>query len=242
MADDDGSLAVIIPAMDPDLDTLAWTLERVGAQDYPVEEVVIVDSSERPIDAINSDAVNARVMQEPGMGIGEARRAGMESVDTQYVAHIDTDTIFLTETYFSEAIERLQDPAVAAAGGTTYPLDGNIQGRAIALFNRFNPTTLSTYNLVFERRLCSEGACFFPGQGRGEDITMRDQLKQFGRIEQMSGQTMGTEMPTERQGLIRDVVVGTITGAVAGAVSGYARDFLRDVGEDAREQVEEDLS
>lgn len=236
----DGSLSVVIPTYQPDATNLVRTIDSIGDQDYPVEEVVIVNSGPDPLE-VNSQKVRTRVIESPETGTGEARREGMESVDTEYVAHFDEDAVLLREDYFSDAVERLQKPDVSAVGGTVFPLRGNVGGRAIALADRFNPSSLGTHHIVHRRALCTEGECFYPGQGRGEDISIRRELQQHGHIERMQGQGALKDLPTARQGLARDLIVGTVTGAIAGAVSGYIRDQVSDVGSALVSEVDEDL-
>lgn len=234
------SLSVIIPTKDPDPTPLARTIDAIGDQTYPVEEVLVVDSSAEPI-RVRSDKVDTRVLHRPDLAVGEARRVGLNETNSEYVAHFDEDAVALKDTYFEEAISRLQQPDVSAVGGTVFPLRGNASGRAIAFLDRFNPSSLSTRNIVHRRALCADGGCLFPGQGRGEDITLRRELKQYGRIERMTNQAVLKDLPTTRQGLARDLIVGTVTGAVAGAISGWARDNLSDLGRAALREADEDL-
>lgn len=234
-----GTLSVVIPTKGPDPSHLARTLDSIGEQDYPVEEVIIVDGTDGRLD-VSSDDVSVRVVHRPDMPRGDARREGMRLANSKYVAHFDEDAVLMDEDYFSEAVRRLQQPDVSAVGGTVFPIRGNPDGQAVALLDRFNPTTLGSHNIVHERALCTEGECFFFGQGRGEDISIRRELSQHGKIERMERGSL-KDLPTLRQEIVRDLVIGTFTGAIAGAASGWVRDKLEDAGRTIRTEAEEDL-
>jgi|APHM01.1.fsa_nt_gi Glycosyltransferases, probably involved in cell wall biogenesis len=209
----------IIPVYDPNPEYLARTLDSIGKQSQPVEEVVIMDSSPVPLDA-ESDEVPVRVVHVPEAGIGEARRQGMQQASTDLVSHMDEDAVLLDSDYFSRAVGELQDPDVAGVGGTVFPIEGNPFGRGIALADRFNPTSLGTHHLVHDRRLCGDGKCVRPGMDRGEDATIRQQLQSVGELRRMDDQAALKDLPTTRQergGEIMTAVLSAIVSSVASA-------------------------
>jgi len=237
----DGRVAAVIPVKAPHAGHLAQTIDSVGEQSYDPKEVVVVDSSPTPV-SVTSDAVDVTTIQRPDAGIGEARREGMRETDAEYIAHLSEDAVLLRSNYFSEAVGRLDAPDVSAVGGTVFPIRGNRDGRAIALLDRFNPSSLGTHHLVHRKALCDAGACFYSGQGRGEDRTVRSELRQYGRIERLSNQAAMKDLPTKRQSIARDLIIGSLTGAIAGAASGWVRDNVDDFGGSALERVDSDLT
>jgi len=234
-------VAAVIPVHNPDQATLARTIDSVGEQDYPETEVVVVDSSPEPL-RISSEAVETTTIRRPEAGIGEARREGIDATTAEYIAHMDEDAILLRPDYFSQAVEQLDEPQTAAVGGTVFPLRGNPGGKAIALADKFNPTSLGTHHIVHRAALCSGASCVFPGQGRGEDRTIRNELQQYGQIKRLTDQAALKDLPTTRQSITRDLLVGTVGGALAGAASGWVQDNLSTLLSRARAEVEEDLS
>lgn len=222
-----GAVTVVIPVMDPNAQYLAETINSVSRQDYPVKEVLLVDASQSPVE-VNSD-VPVRVLHKPGLGIGASRREGVKEADTKYVAHLDEDAVLLDRDYFSEAVGLIQKPGVSAAGGTVFPIRGNSFGRAIAVLDRLNPSDLGTHYLVHEVQQTPGGAGIPVGMGRGEDITIRRQLKQFGQVERMSDKGALKDLPTSRQSAVRDLLVSTASGALAGVLTSFVQDRLRGI-------------
>jgi len=137
-----------------------------------------------------------------------------------YIIDMDEDAVFLRDDYVSTALEKLQDAENAAAGGAVYPIRGNKEGKAIAFADRFNPFDLGTHNLVSPRRLCSgeNAEVCFPMDGRGEDLTIRRQVRRRGNIVRMSDQPILKDLPTTRQEDTRNTLLGTIAGGVIAGI------------------------
>jgi len=238
---DDGRMAAVIPVKDPNAVHLSQTIDSIGDQTYTPKEVIVVDSSATPL-AINSDVVNVNTIRRPDAGIGEARREGMREADAEYIAHLSEDAVILRSDYFAEAVDRLDQPDVSAVGGTVFPIRGNREGKAIAVLDKFNPSSLGTHHIIHKKALCDGSACFHSGQGRGEDRTLRSELRQYGRIERMGDHAAMKDLPTKRQSLARKVIIGSLTGAIAGAASGWARDNLSEFGGSIRQRADSDLT
>lgn len=226
MPRDDGRVTAVIPVKDPNPRRLAQTLDRLNQQTVPVKEAIVVDSSERPVD-VYVDGMPTWVMHAPNAGIAEAREMGMSAVGTEYVVEMDEDAAFLSDKYLERAIEELQDEDVSAAGGVVFPARGNTYGKMIAFADRFNPSDLGTHYLVYpaNRKLDSE---LYPMDHRGEDLTVRSELRREGRIERMTDQAALKDLPTTRQKGLRDTVVTAIVGAVAGAAVSAAEAAIRE--------------
>jgi glycosyltransferase involved in cell wall biosynthesis len=237
----DGRIAAVIPVENPHAGHLSQTIDSVGDQSYGPKEVVVVDSSPTPID-VTSAVVDVETIRRPDAGIGEARREGMREADAEYIAHLSEDAVILRTDYFSQAVDRLDQPDVSAVGGTVFPIEGNREGKAVALLDKFNPTSLGTHHLVHRKALCAADACFQAGQDRGEDRTLRSELQQYGRIERMGDHAAMKDLPTTRQSLARDLIIGSLTGALAGAASGWVRDNVDDLGGNVRERADSDLT
>jgi len=220
----DASVSAVFAIKNPEIETLAWTLDRLAEQTHPPMEAVIVDSSSPPIDA-EVDSYPVRVLNRPNMGIGEARREGIRYARGDHVLHMDEDAVLLRDDYIESALASIQSPDVAAAGGVVYPLRETAEGKTIALLDRFNPTTMGTHYLLHPKALCSGGRCS-PVDGRGEDIPHRRQVSRFGRTERMTEQGVLKDLPTTRQRIARDILVASVSGVVSGALTGYLTDVL----------------
>lgn len=232
--------SVVIPVVDPDVRALALTLDSVAEQDFPIEEVVIVDGSDEPVEA-KVDGIDTKVVQDEGLGQGNARRLGMQSTTGDYIVHLDEDAILLNENYVSEAVSRIESqPDAAAAGGTVIPLRGNLTGDFIAAADRLNPSTLGTHHLVHPRYICVEddGMLCFPIDGRGEDITLRNALKKSGGIVRMYNQPAMKDLPTARQEKgINTLVLSLAGGVVSGLITSAVERAVRRYGERALESA-----
>jgi len=232
MADGTGpTVAAVIVTRDPNLTHLAWTLSRLADQDYPIEEAIIVDSSEDAIE-VEVEGVPTRIVQMAPEGISAARRRGVRESTADIVIQMDEDAVFLRDDYVRRAVEHLADPTVSAVGGVVVPIRGNVNGDIIAGLDRINPSALGTHTLVHERAYCLDegGDVCFPMADRGEDVSLRERLQQFGTIRRMADQAVLKDLPTNRQSLAQQVVVGTIVGSLTGALTGIVRDRLEETG------------
>lgn len=219
---EDSPVTPVIPVKDPNLNHLARTLNSIDSQTHPVQEIIIMDSSKRPVSA-ETEGTPVRVIHVPECGIGEARRRGMNHARTALVAHMDEDAVLLKDTHFAEAVDRLSDPSVSAVGAPPFPIRGNTLGKGIALGSRFTPASLVTHYLVHDKRLCNGDRCIRPGTHRGEDVTLRRELKRVGEIERMDSQPVLKDLPTARQSLVRDIVVAGVAGAVSTGIGAVVR-------------------
>lgn len=224
MPRDDGRVTAVIPVKDPDRHWLAWTLDSLNKQTEPVKEAIIVDSSEAPV-SVSVDGLSTWVMHRPGTGIGEARRFGVRAASTEYVIEMDEDAVLLRDDYLARAIAELQKDDVAAAGGVVFPIRGNTVGKAISLADRFNPSDLGTHYLVY-RTMQKRDGDLYPVRHRGEDITVREELRDSGQISRMTDQGVLKDLPTDRQQMGTDGLFTILSGAAAGVFASVVEDKL----------------
>lgn len=231
------TVSAVMVVRDPDPKHMAWSLSRLPEQNYPVEEVIVVDSSEEPVEA-EVEEIPTRVIHAPDMGIGDARQKGIQVASGDFILEMDEDAVLVRDDYIASAILRGSQSGSAAAGGVVLPIRGNLEGHGIALLDRLNPTTLGTHNMVFPRRLCVEDGtdqCYLL-PNRGEDRTLRKHLAHHGRIERMHDQAVLKDLPTTRQetarNLLSTIVVGAVAGTVSSIVTAYVGKQLRDAGVD----------
>lgn len=222
----EATVAAVLVVKDPDVEHLVWTLDALSEQDYPIEEVIIVDSSATPLEA-NVDDIETRIIHAPETGIAAARKLGARESTADYIIDMDEDAVLMRPDYVSQAIELLEhDPRTVAAGGVVLPIRDNREGHAIALADRYNPSALGTHNMVYPRAVCSADAeeMCFPMENRGEDVTIRKRLMDFGEIRRMNDQVVLKDLPTTRQTDARNTVLWTVLG---GALTSIATEIVR---------------
>jgi glycosyltransferase involved in cell wall biosynthesis len=230
-------VSAVVRTKDPDVKHLTWTLDSLADQDYPNKEVVIVDASAEPLSA-TVEGVPTTVLHEPEMGIAEATETGMRAASGEYIMPMDEDTVFISRDYISRAMEELQNPSVSGAGGVVFPIRGNAEGRMIAALDRVNPSSLGTHTILFPRIVCLDenGDLCNPMANRGEDRSLRKQLREYGEIRRMDDQAVLKDLPTTRQKSARNTIVGSILGGVVTSLlTSYITSALTDIGEDALE-------
>lgn len=231
------TVSAIMPVHDPNLEHMAWTLDALENQDYPIRELIVIDSSPGAVN-VEMDSIPTKVLRAPDAGIADARELGIQNATGDYIVELDEDAVMLREDYITQAVESIQTDGTSAAGGVVIPIRGNVEGRAIAFADRFNPSSLGTHNLVYPRTMClrqGESMCH-PMANRGEDITLRRELQQYGRIHRMNDQGILKDLPTTRQELSRNAIVGTIIGGViAGIGSAIAERIVAEIQEEGRE-------
>lgn len=215
------TVSAVITTHNPDPEFLVRTLDGLADQDYPIEEVVIADSSDPPVTA-KVDGIPTRIVRPPARGIATGRREALTNASSDYVLELDEDAVLLKPDYVSRAVEILESKqGASAAGGVVLPMRDNREGHAIALLDRYNPSDLGTHNMVFPRAACEggEGDICYPMGHRGEDVTLRDRLRQFGRIERMDDQPILKDLPTTRQRAGRNTVLWSLLGGVLSSVA-----------------------
>ena len=91
------SISVVIPSFNRQAST-ARAVRSVLSQDWPVNEIIVVDdASEPPLDAEDfADAANIRVLRlQTNQGAAAARQAGVNATSSDLVAFLDSDDIWL---------------------------------------------------------------------------------------------------------------------------------------------------
>ena len=99
-----GAVSVVIPTRDR-ADLLAVTLRSVREQTSPPAEVIVADDGSTDGTEQVVKEAGGRLVRNPGGGWGAsaARNAGLEQVETEYVAFLDSDDL-----YRPRALELLQ--------------------------------------------------------------------------------------------------------------------------------------
>lgn len=206
-------VSVVIPIYEPNLDHFNQTLSSLEGQSSPPAEVIVVDSTPRgrntPTESITSfepiaarmselEAVGADVITEQA-GIGEARRVGTGMATQPYLQHLDEDGVLTNPHHLDLAVDIVSQEGVAAAGGPADPIEGRLSSRATAIIERVVPSSLCTHYLFHPAELCADPSACFPFDGRGEDVTLRRQLKRHGRIVRDRRLLVLKDLPTRRQ-------------------------------------------
>ena len=118
-------MTVILCTHNPAPDVLSRTLAGLRAQTFASErwELLIVDNgSAQPVTALDVDfPAQARVLNEPRLGLTHARLAGLRATSSPLIVFVDDDNV-LAPDYLERAVEALQRlPSVGAAGGKSLP-------------------------------------------------------------------------------------------------------------------------
>lgn len=228
-------VTAVIPIMDPNREHLARTLASLARQNSPPAEVIIVDSTPggfhvgeggdgdcgvcgdpvvAALDALHAAGVSTSVVHNDEAGIGGARRAGLHAASSPVVWHMDEDSVILSNDWTEVALDRLEEDGIVGVGGAVIqPVDKTRQGKVIARLGDALRIPPEGHNIMHPRMLCAGDRCFEAGQNRGEDITLRRQLRRHGRVVRESSLVCEKAFPTRRQELGRNIGGATAAGA-----------------------------
>lgn len=222
------AVTAIIPTKDPDEGHLRWTLQSLCEQSHPPEEVLIVDSSDPPLQVEEATGpFPVRVVHRPGLGLGEARRVGMREAQTPLVIHLDEDAVLLNQDHLRRAAQDVERRGISAVGGVVRPIRGNVGGEVFAILDRFNPSPLAGHYLLHPTYMCDDDSRCFSTRDRGEDITHRQELREFGTIARDTRLVVLKDMPTERQEGFRDVIFSSAVSAAGTVFGSMVAEFIR---------------
>lgn len=130
----DSSVTVIIPVYGI-TSFLQETIKSVFAQQYPKQDIIVVDDGSAPQDALVIDRLchlfpDVTLLREPHAGAACARRAGVARARGEFVLFLDADDIMLPGTldYFVGVMQR--NPGAVATYGRLQNIDaaGNLTG------------------------------------------------------------------------------------------------------------------
>ena len=187
---------VIIPVLDPEERQLSLTVDSILSQSTKPNKIIIVDSSRRPY---MSDKRLVKVLHKPGMGGGDARKQGVDNSNSEYVMHIDWDSILVTEDYIERGISHLQKEGVAGAGGVIIPLKNGVIPRTIAEMEKYIDHPLLARNIIHRREILGPHARRVRSDERGEDIDIRRLVMSHGALIKDTGMVSTKDVPTTRQ-------------------------------------------
>lgn len=226
----------------PDMDHLGQTLHSLSRQDYPPSEVLVIDSTpggvgagepescgicgnkvREAVSSLESEGVEYTVVEDEELGIGEARQRGMDEASEPVAWHLDEDAVIQNRNWVAKALNRLSEDGVAAVGGSVTPINGSGVWKAAGALDAAADSVPGGWYLMHPIAYCDDSKCTRVGQHRGEDITLRSQLTDYGRLERIAGNVASKSLPTTRQSIVRDIVVSAASGAVVSLVSDYAR-------------------
>jgi hypothetical protein len=232
-------VSAVVVTMKPRSDHYTMTLRSLAQQKSPPSEVILVDSTpgghaagesndcslcekalQESIEELREKGATVKKEHVPDSGIGEARRIGLNIADEAAVWHLDEDAVIVTPDWTERALTRLDNPDVAAVGGNVAPLRENTEGRLFGSVDAATQSVPGGWYIMYPRKYCREdGKCLMFGQGRGEDITARQQLSEEGAVVRDPELLAKKDLPTDRQQKARNVVLSAAGGAVAGAVT-----------------------
>jgi glycosyltransferase involved in cell wall biosynthesis len=218
-------VTAVLVTKNPNIEWLRDTVASLQDQSRPPNRIIVIDASENPPRSVRG----VKVVHEPGLGIAEARRRGVRLADRGYVIHLDEDCVLRNPDHIKIGIETLQQEGVSAVGGVVVPIRGNAEGKLVASLSNRTPFDLCTFHLMHHTDICPDGEACFPIelQGRGEDLPLRNRLRESGRIERRNDLVIEKDIPTTRQSGVRNVVVGAVASGIASAVVTAASRTLR---------------
>ena len=121
------TLAVIIPAHNPDLGRLRRAFSGLCSQTLSREqwEIVLVDNASmkclRPEVLTDLGSVNVRIIREPQLGLTWARRRGFLETQADFIVLLDDDNA-LAPDYLTHVVRLFAEhPCVGALGGKILP-------------------------------------------------------------------------------------------------------------------------
>jgi glycosyltransferase involved in cell wall biosynthesis len=121
------TVSIVIPTLGDPL--LADALDSIAAQTYDAIEIVVVDGSENGISSDRRNRIDSYEYQEP-RGLSAARNRGIDLASGEYVAFLDEDDLFTSESIASR-VRALEDGFDVAYGdwfevGPTFTLGDTV--------------------------------------------------------------------------------------------------------------------
>ncbi|MDN5769795.1 MAG: glycosyltransferase family 2 protein [Microlunatus sp.] len=207
--------SVVVPAYN-EAASLPATLDSLRRQDLDGGfEVIVVDNGSRDPPAAVAAGHGARVVVEPGRGVGNARQTGVDAAHGEIVVSTDADTTHPAD-WLRRIDRRFQThpEAVAVAGpcryadppwwGKVFPAIGfGVVGSAARLLGR--PSYVTATNLAF-RRTGFVGYDTTLTQG-GDEVDLLRRLVLSGQVVWDAGNVVDTSSRRFRLGLVHTVVV-----------------------------------
>jgi len=87
----------------------------------PLNNLIIIVGKSKDNTLVTAQKYANIILEDENKGVGYARRLGLEKVETEYYASVDSDVI-LSRDWFSWCINTIQKPRVAACEGYPRPL------------------------------------------------------------------------------------------------------------------------
>ncbi len=91
-------------------------LESVYSQDHPPSEVLVVNGPSVDDTMEVASRMGARVVQQSGQGIANARNIGVEAARNELIAFIDDDCLAARD-WLGKLVLKLEEPGVSGVGG-----------------------------------------------------------------------------------------------------------------------------
>ena len=125
-------VSVVIPAYNEEK-SLAATLERVCALDYPDFEVIVVDNASSDRTGEIARQFPVKVVREEKKGLLHARERGRTEATGELIANIDADCLPAAD-WLSEGVRRFRHDGIVAVSGPYYYFDGSPAFRTSSFF------------------------------------------------------------------------------------------------------------
>lgn len=121
------SVAVVIPAYNAEA-FVGEAIESVLNQSKPPEAVIVVDdgSTDRTAQVVESFRQRVRLLRQKNQGVAKARNAGAQIVDTEWLAFLDADDVWLPRKTELQLSALAHSRRKVALGAITV-VDGNLR-------------------------------------------------------------------------------------------------------------------
>lgn len=113
-------LITIVTACWNSAGTIAWALESVDAQTYPMKEHLIIDgqSTDRTLEVVAAhDGTHRRVLSERDRGVYDAMNKGLREARGEVIGFLNADDLYADRQVLSDVASRFADPTVDAVFG-----------------------------------------------------------------------------------------------------------------------------
>lgn len=135
-------VSIVIPAHNEE-SSIAATLEKACALEYPDYEVIVVDNASSDKTGEIARQFPVKVVREEQKGLLHARERGRVEATGDIVANIDADCMPDAD-WIKKGISHFKDPRVSAVSGPYYYFDGAPAFRTASFFIQKYPYALAS--------------------------------------------------------------------------------------------------
>lgn len=173
------SIDVLIPTKNSS-ETILKCLESLLIANIPVNKLIIVDASKDNTKDIilswcNNNNIKCEIYNQLGNGVGEARQIGLEHIETNVFASIDSDVILSSNWYDKIKDYMILDYCAVASGFLYFGNTGNAMYRFVDWKRRNYIFHLSLGNCLINKKIIYELGGFNKSYNSSEDTELYEE-------------------------------------------------------------------